>query len=50
MFSTGPPRDYISSTEQNRIREKRDRERTRIRMERGLGSQGGRVRLKIDCD
>jgi hypothetical protein len=40
MFSMVPPRNYISSTEQNQIR---------IRMERVLGSQGRRVRLKIYC-
>jgi hypothetical protein len=36
-----PPRDYISSTEQNQIR---------MRMERVLGSQGRSVRLKIDSE
>jgi hypothetical protein len=38
-----PPRDYISSTEQNQIK-------TRMRMERVLGSQGKSVRLKIDSE
>jgi hypothetical protein len=41
LFSKGPPRDYISSTEQNQIR---------TRMEVVPGTQGRRVRLKIDCD
>jgi hypothetical protein len=36
----GPPRHSMSSTEQNQIR---------TRMERVLGSQGSRVRLKIYC-
>jgi hypothetical protein len=38
-----PPRDCINGTEQNQIR-------TRTRMERVLGSQGTRIRLKIDCE
>jgi hypothetical protein len=41
LFSMDPPRGYISSTEQNQIR---------TRMNRVLGSQGRRVRLKIDCE
>jgi hypothetical protein len=41
--SMGPPQDYISSGEQNQIRE-------RIRTERVLGSPGRRVRLKIYCE
>jgi hypothetical protein len=42
VFSMGPPRDYISSTEWNEL--------SRTRMGRVLGSQGRRVRLKIDCE
>jgi hypothetical protein len=45
VFSMGPPRDYISGTEQNQMSR-----RTRTRMERVLFGQGGRVRLKIDCE
>jgi hypothetical protein len=49
-----PPRDYINSPVVNHksvgeLRE-RERERERERMERALGSQGRRVRLKIDCE
>jgi hypothetical protein len=43
VFSADPPRYYVSSTEENQIR-------TRTRMELVLGSQGRRVRLKIDCE
>jgi hypothetical protein len=42
-FSMGPPRDHISGTEPNETSR-----RTRTRMERVLGSQERRVRLKID--
>jgi hypothetical protein len=45
VFSTGPPRDYISGTEQTQMSR-----RTRTRMERLLGSEGRRVQLKIDCE
>jgi hypothetical protein len=45
VSSMGPPRDYISGTEQNQVSG-----RTRTRTERVLGSQGRRVRLKIDCE
>jgi hypothetical protein len=48
VFSVGPPRDYISGTEPNKIRIGSDR--TRMRMGRVLGSQGRRVRLNIDCE
>jgi hypothetical protein len=48
MFSMVPPRGYISGTEPNQIRMRVERMRTR--MERVLGSQGRRVRLKIDCE
>jgi hypothetical protein len=40
VFSTGPPRIGISSTEENKFR---------MRMERVLGSQRRMVRMKIDC-
>jgi hypothetical protein len=45
MFSMGPPRDYISGTEQNQVSRT-----TGSRMERVLSGQGRRVRLKIDCE
>jgi hypothetical protein len=41
MLSMGPPQDYISSPVVN--------QKARIRMEQVLGSQGKRVRLKIEC-
>jgi hypothetical protein len=44
VFSLDPPRDYICGTEQNPVSR-----RKRTRMERVLGSQGRRIRLKIDC-
>jgi hypothetical protein len=40
----GPPWDYISGREQTQVSR-----RMRTRMERVLGRQGRRVRLKIDC-
>jgi hypothetical protein len=48
VFSMSPPRDYISSPviNQKSVGELRER----MRMERVLGSQGRRVRLKIDCE
>jgi hypothetical protein len=47
VFSMGLLRDYICGIKLNQIRM-----RMRTRMERALGSQGRRVRLKIviDCD
>jgi hypothetical protein len=45
VFSMDPPRDYISGTELNQIIR-----RMRTRMERALGSEGRRVRLKIGCE
>jgi hypothetical protein len=45
VFSVSPPRDYISGTGPNQVSR-----RTRKRMERALGSQGRRVRLKIECE
>jgi hypothetical protein len=41
IFSMDLPRNYISSTQPNQIR---------MRMKQVLGSQGRRVRLKIDCE
>jgi hypothetical protein len=45
MFSMDPPRDYVSSTEQNQMSRT-----TRTKMGRVLGSRGRRVHLKIDCE
>jgi hypothetical protein len=45
VFSVGPPRDYVSGREQNKVSHRR-----RMRMERVLGSQGRRARLKIDYE
>jgi hypothetical protein len=45
VFSTDPPHDYITGTKQNQMSRT-----TRTIMEPLLGSQGRRVRLKIDCE
>jgi hypothetical protein len=43
VFSTGPPRDYISGTKPNQGRGGGEE------TQRVLGSQGRRIRVKIDC-